>query len=181
MPLLMFSSIAANDKIDPRIGPIQGVQPNPKAAPTSNGKAKLLLYWPVKILMSLFINFKLIIPINWSEKNIIIIPAMILKILELVKKNFPINEAVEPSAIKTKEKPKVKKIVLATIKFLFFSLILSKDVPEIYEMYPGINGRTHGDKKLINPAKKAIDNVIIINTLLVYQFVQISIYLFFFL
>ena len=29
---------------------------------------------------------------------------MILKILELVKKNFPINEAVEPSAIKTNEK-----------------------------------------------------------------------------
>ena len=52
-----------------------------------------------------------------------IIPAMILKILELVKKNFPISEAVEPSVIKTKEKPKVKKIVLATTKFLFFSLI----------------------------------------------------------
>ena len=47
---------------------------------------------------------------------------MILKILELVKKKFPINEAVEPSAIKTKEKPKVKKIVLKTIKFLFFLL-----------------------------------------------------------
>ena len=47
MPLLMFSSIEANAKIDPRIGPIQGVQPNPKAAPTSNGKAKLLLYWSV--------------------------------------------------------------------------------------------------------------------------------------
>ena len=31
-------------------------------------------------------------------------------------------------------------------------------------MYPGINGRTHGDKKLTNPAKKAIDNVIVINT-----------------
>ena len=41
MPFLMFSSNAANVKIDPRIGPIQGVQPNPKAAPTSNGKAKL--------------------------------------------------------------------------------------------------------------------------------------------
>ena len=38
--LLVFSSIAAKAKIDPRIGPIQGVQPNPKAAPTSNGKAK---------------------------------------------------------------------------------------------------------------------------------------------
>ena len=43
-----FPSIAAIDKIDPRMGPIQGVQPNPKAAPTRNGKAKLLLYWPVK-------------------------------------------------------------------------------------------------------------------------------------
>ena len=93
---------------------------------------------------------------------------MILKIFELTKKNFPINEAVEPKAIKTKENPKVKKIVLAIIKFLFLSPILSKDVPEIYEMYPGINGRTHGDKKLINPAKKAIDNVVAINTMLVY-------------
>ena len=80
---------------------------------------------------------------------------MILKIFELTKKNFPINEAVEPKVIKTKENPKAKKIVLATIKFLFLSPILSKDVPEIYEMYPGINGRTHGDKKLTIPAKKA--------------------------
>jgi len=79
----------------------------------------------------LFINLKLIIPINWSEKNIIITPAIILKISELVKKKFPINEAVEPKAIKTKEKPKVKKIVLITIKLVFFSTSLSNDVPEI--------------------------------------------------
>ena len=131
MLLLMFSSIAARVKIDPRMGPIQGVQPNPKAIPTSNGKAKLLLYWSVKILISLFIKLKLKIPISWSEKNIIITPAMILKIFELTKKNFPINEAVEPNAIKTKEKPKVKKIVLRTIKFLLLSFILSNDVPEI--------------------------------------------------
>ena len=56
---------------------------------------------------------------------------MILKILEFTKKNFPINEAVEPKAIKTKEKPKVKKIVLITIKFFFFSISFSNDVPEI--------------------------------------------------
>ena len=80
MLLLMFSSTAARVKIDPRMGPMQGVQPNPKAVPTSNGKAKLLLYWSVKILISLFIKLKLIIPISWSEKNIIIKPAMILKI-----------------------------------------------------------------------------------------------------
>ena len=47
------------------------------------------------------------------------------------KKNFPINEAVEPNVIKTKEKPSVKKIVLKIIKFLFLSFILSIDVPEI--------------------------------------------------
>ena len=131
MPLPMFSSNAANVKIDPRIGPIQGVQPKPKAAPTSNGNVMLLLYWSVKILMSLFIKLKLRMPIKWSEKNIIIKPAMILKILEFTKKNFPINEAVEPKAIKTKEKPKVKKIVLITIKFFFFSISFSNDVPEI--------------------------------------------------
>ena len=47
------------------------------------------------------------------------------------QKNFPINEAVDPNAIKTKEKPRVKKIVLTTIRFLSFSLMLSNDIPEI--------------------------------------------------
>ena len=131
MLLLIFSSIEAKAKIDPRIGPIQGVQPNPKAAPTNSGKVKLWLYWSVKILISLFINFKLIIPSNWNEKNIIIMLAIILKIFELVKKNFPINDAVDPKAIKTKEKPKVKKIVLITTKFFSPLINLSNDVPEI--------------------------------------------------
>ena len=131
MPLLKLSSIVAKAKIDPSMGPIHGVQPNPKAAPTSNGKAKLWLYWSVRILISLFINLKLIIPISCREKNIIINPAIILKKFELVKKNFPINEAVNPNDIKTKEKPRVKKIVLAIIKFLFFSINLSNEVPEI--------------------------------------------------
>ena len=43
MPLVMFSSIAAKAKIEPRTGPMQGVQPNPKAAPTIIGKIKLSL------------------------------------------------------------------------------------------------------------------------------------------
>ena len=34
-------------------------------------------------------------------------PAIILKISELLKKKFPINEAVVPKATKTNEKPKV--------------------------------------------------------------------------
>ena len=129
--LLIFSSIAAKAKIDPRIGPIQGVQPNPKAAPTSNGKARLLLYWPVKIFKSLFKNLKLIIPMKWREKNIIINPAIILKILELIKKKFPINDAVEPKAMNTKEKPRVKKIVLIITKLFYLSISLLYEIPEI--------------------------------------------------
>ena len=117
--------------IDPRIGPMHGVQPKPKAAPTRNGNAKLLLYWLVKILISLFIKPKLRMPINWRENNIMMIPATILKIFELIRKILPINEALDPRVIKTKEKPKVKKIVLKTIKFFFLSFILSNDVPEI--------------------------------------------------
>ena len=131
MLLLIFSSIADSTKIDPRMGPIQGVQPNPKAAPTRKGKVKLLLYWPVIIRISLFIKLKLMNPKKWSEKNIINIPATILKISELFKKNFPINEAAEPNIIKTREKPKVKKIVLIIIKFFFLSFIFSSEVPEI--------------------------------------------------
>ena len=81
--------------------------------------------------MSLFIKLKLRTPIKLSEKNIIIIPAIILKSSEFTKKKLPINEAVEPKAIKTKENPRVKKIVLTTTKLLFFSFNLSNDVPEI--------------------------------------------------
>ena len=131
MLLLKFSSVAAKANIDPRIGPIHGVHPNPNAAPTSNGKDKLLLYWPVKNLISLFINFKLITPMSCNEKNIITMPAIILKMFELFKKNFPRKDAAEPKVINTRENPNVKKTVLITIKLFFFLTSLSKDVPEM--------------------------------------------------
>ena len=162
MLLLKLPSNAAKVKIDPRIGPIHGVHPKAKAAPTRNGNVKLLLYVWVKSLVSLFINLKLIIPISCREKNIMIIPEIILKIFELFNKNFPSKETVDPRAINMKEKPSAKKIVLMSIKLFFFSMSFSRDVPEIYEMYPGIKGSTHGDKKLIRPAKKATDNVVFI-------------------
>ena len=127
----MFSSNAASVIIDPRMGPMQGVQPNPKAIPTSKGNAKLLLYLLVKILISLFINLKLIIPIICSEKNIIIIPPATLKKLELFRKKLPRNDAAEPKLINTREKPKVKKTVLTTTKLFFFLMRFSKDVPEM--------------------------------------------------
>ena len=48
------------------------------------------------------------------------IPAAILKVFELIKKKFPINEAAEPKAIKTKEKPKVKKNCFKNYQISFF-------------------------------------------------------------
>ena len=110
---------------------MQGVQPNPNAAPTTKGKVKLLLYWLLKNLISLFMNLKFMIPSNWNEKSIITTPAIILKVSELFRKKFPINVAVNPKDIKTNENPKVKKMVLTNIKFLFFWLRLLSDVPEI--------------------------------------------------
>ena len=40
----------------------------------------------------------------------------------------------------------------------FFSKSSFKELPEIYEIYPGINGKTQGDRKLISPALNAINN-----------------------
>ena len=120
MLLIKFSSTAAIDKIDPRMGPIQGVQPKPKAAPTIKGKVKLSLYWLVKILSSLFRNFKLMIPINCNEKKIIIIPAITLKVLEFFKKNCPRRETVNPKAINTIEKPNEKKNSFDNYWIIFF-------------------------------------------------------------
>ena len=62
----------------------------------------------------------------------------------------------------TSENPNEKKIVFMTIRLFFFSTSFSREVPEMYEIYPGITGRMQGDKKLINPAKKATDNVVFI-------------------
>ena len=44
-------------------------------------------------------------------------------------------------------------------KFIFLLYSNSfNDCPDINEIYPGINGKTHGDKKLISPALNAINN-----------------------
>ena len=58
-------------------------------------------------------------------------PAKTLKVSELLKKNFPKNDAVKPNAINIKEKPRVKKIVFTTIKLLRVTSSLLYEVPEI--------------------------------------------------
>ena len=99
-----------------------------------------------------------------KENKIIITPAAILNSLEKNNKILPMVEAVMPSEIKTAENPSEKRIVFIITVFLSRS-ISSKFFPVIYEMYPGIIGNTQGDKKLINPAPKANDNLKIIHSL----------------
>ena len=56
---------------------------------------------------------------------------------------------------KTVEKPRQNRIKEKKLIFFWFK-IYCKNWPDIYEIYPGINGKTQGDKKLISPAPKAI-------------------------
>ena len=56
---------------------------------------------------------------------------MILKILELFKKKFPRKDAADPKIMKTEEKPRVKKIVLITIKLFLFRQFF----PKMYQKY----------------------------------------------
>ena len=89
-----------------------------------------------------------------------IIPATILNVCEFSKRIFPKKEAAAPKIIKTKENPKENKIKGTKLIF-FFKINSFNEAPEINETYPGINGKTQGDKKLISPAPNAIINSII--------------------
>ena len=84
-------------------------------------------------------------------------PAIILNTSEFFNNICPKNEADAPNKMNTVEKPKQNNTKGKSLIF-FFSKISSSDCPEINDRYPGINGNTQGDKKLTNPAPKAINN-----------------------
>ena len=91
-------------------------------------------------------------------------PTKILNSYEFCKRTCPKKVEAAPKIINIRENPIVNKMI--GTKFIFFFSINSfKELPEIYEIYPGINGKTHGDKKLINPALKAINNSIILTSI----------------
>ncbi len=100
-----MSSVDANAKIDPKIGPIQGVHPNPNAIPTIN-ENQILLDFFVYIFFSKFKKLILNIPSSCNENIIIIIPATILNCWEFWSNNFPSIDAVAPKIINTNENPK---------------------------------------------------------------------------
>ena len=79
---------------------------------------------------------------------------------ELFNTIWPRKVEAAPNKIKTIENPKENKIN-GIMLISFFSKSSFKDEPEIYDIYPGIKGKTHGDKKLNKPALKATNNSII--------------------
>ena len=115
-PWLTVFSIAAKVKIDPKIGPIHGVQPNAKATPIITGKTQSLEKFATFVkLRSIFhkLNLRLMRPIICNEKKITIKPETHLNSFEPFKNDWPINDAVAPRLIKIKENPNENKIVLS--------------------------------------------------------------------
>ena len=117
--------------MDPRIGPIQGVQPKPKPTPTINGNNKLFEYLILKFPKFLFKKLTLKISKKQTPKKIINIPDPIDKILEFCNKKLPIKVAVAPSEINTKENPRQKNIDFLKIKFLDLLSSSLRVVPQI--------------------------------------------------
>ena len=70
---------------------------------------------------------------------------------------YNIDQNIKEMIDKWSKQNLIKGIIL---KFCF-SVISFRDWPDTKDIYPGIKGKTHGDKKLINPAPKAIKYSII--------------------
>ena len=88
----------------------------------------------------------------------IIIAIILENIWDLLKRKEPKKVEDAPKRIKIIEKPKTKSKDFCNTKYFDFFCSFSKSVPQINDKYPGIKGRTHGDKKLIIPAKKLKNN-----------------------
>ena len=93
------SSVEAKAKIDPRIGPIQGVQPNPNANPIVYGNKMFCDF----LASNLFSKFKypiFINPINCNEKIIIIFSLQLLEIINIkflnYEKKYYTNKSSKP-------------------------------------------------------------------------------------
>ena len=120
--------------MDPRIGPMQGVQPKPKPIPTINGNNKLFEYLILKFPKLLFKKFILISSNKYIPKKIIITPDPMDKIFEFCNKKLPIKVAVAPREINTNENPSEKNIDFFKIKFLDLLSNSLRVVPQINDI-----------------------------------------------
>jgi hypothetical protein len=85
-------------------------------------------------------------------------PAILVNTIFFEANRAPTHVADAPRRTKIMENPKMKKMELIMTVFCSLELpISSADTPDTKEMYPGTRGRTHGDKKEMIPATKAMD------------------------
>jgi hypothetical protein len=76
--------------------------------------------------------------------------------------------AAAPMMMKTTEKPSTKNTDRQPARYADSLLVLVDnswtDTPEIYDMYAGTSGNTHGDMKDRNPPTKAMANDMVIGS-----------------
>jgi len=106
IPFSTVSSKAANAKMEPRIGPIQGVHPNPKASPSNNGDKNPALILLFKKFIFLSRKGILIISAIINPNIIIKVPITFVKIFKLFISAVPRAVAPAPRIMKTNENPK---------------------------------------------------------------------------
>lgn len=99
-------------------------------------------------------NLILMIPLRCAPRITISRPPILFSIFIFFNNNCPINEAERPRMIKTREKPATK---ISEEKSSFFFPPVSAYSPSRRDIYDGTRGKTHGEKKEIKPAPKAIN------------------------
>ncbi len=148
-----------------RMGPIQGVQPKANDAPMISAHMNPNLLFSTLNLASLKKKSGRMSPILNTPKKIMTTPDIFVRKEILVDNNVPNHVAEAPKRMKIVENPPIKNMELRTTEsFCLFSsplpgepsFISCRETPDIKEIYPGINGRTQGDKNEINPAPNAM-------------------------
>ena len=81
----------------------------------------------------MFKKLKLIIPVKYKPKKIIMTAIILENICDLLSRNDPKRVEDAPSKIKIIENPKTNKVDFLTIKYLDCCFRLSKSVPQIKE------------------------------------------------
>ena len=153
--------LAARKSIEPKIGPMQGVQPAAKPKPTKNVPIKPTGFFVCCNRFSFINDGTVIQPATNKPIKTINIPAILwisnpVSPINKFCNHLPKKEALAPKLIKTNETPsKKKKEWLNNLPLIFTSLLFCKSltlIPVMYDRYAGKIGKTQGDRKDNAPA-----------------------------
>ncbi len=115
-PVITDELVAAIVRIPAKIGPIQGVQPAPKAMPTINGPNFPEFLFAMSKLICLSNLLICIIPAMCNPKTIKITPPILSIHCIASKNNVPINDTVVPNKIKQLNKEKFNNKIVTLLE-----------------------------------------------------------------